>query len=226
MIHALKKFVSCLPERWQQRMKRHYFAKQIRRGVFRSEEPEFQFLEECLSPGDWVIDIGANVGHYALRMSELVKSDGRVLAFEPIPLTFELLVANCASGRFKNYTLFNLAASNFTGCVTMEVPKWKDSGSLNFYEARISPDGNAKDSYRLLAISIDAIQVPHRVGLIKIDAEGHELAVLEGTVGLLKRDYPLLIVEGTRASSFLEALGYIAEHRPGSPNYIWRHTER
>ena len=226
MVHVLRKLAGFLPERWQQSMKRIHFARQVRRGAFRSDEPEYQLLDEILSPGDWVIDIGANVGHYALKMSELVKSEGRVLALEPIPLTFELLAVNCALSRFKNCTLLNVAASNSTGIVKMDVPEWERSKSLNLYEARIVSDSISKHCYGILALRIDTLDIPHRVSFVKIDAEGHELEVLEGMIGLLKRDVPMLVVEGSRANHFLESLGYMSQHNSGSPNYIWRCDKR
>jgi FkbM family methyltransferase len=226
MLQSLKKLAGFLPERWQQSAKRFYFAWQIRRGLFRSDEPEYHFLDGILSPGAWVIDVGANVGHYTLKMSELVKSDGRVFAIEPVPFTFELLAANCALGRYKNVTLLNVAASSSAGVVRMEVPEWEGAGRLNYYEARIAPESTATNYADVFTLTIDALDLPQTVNLIKIDAEGHELAVVEGMAGLLKRDYPVLVVEGKRANSFLESLGYTAEHRPGSPNYVWNHNKR
>lgn len=47
-----------------------------------------------MAPGDWALDIGANVGHYTKRMSDLAGPEGRVIAFEPVPDTFAVLCAN------------------------------------------------------------------------------------------------------------------------------------
>jgi hypothetical protein len=108
----------------------------------------------------------------------------------------------------------------------MEVPRWKDGRGLNFYEARIAPDSVAQEIYGVLAITIDSLALSRRVSFVKIDAEGHELAVLEGMSDLIKRDHPTLVVEGTRAKVFLESFGYSPEHRSGSPNFIWRYEKR
>jgi FkbM family methyltransferase len=225
IVHALKWLTVSFPASWQHTIKRCYFARQIRRGTFRSNEPEYELLDELLSPGDWVIDVGANVGHYTLRMSELVKTHGRVVAMEPIPLTFDLLTANCACGRFKNVTLLNVAASISAGIVTMVVPGRSSAGLPNYYEARIAPESTCELCYAIMAIRIDTIDIPKRVRLVKVDAEGHELSVIEGMSSLLKRDFPVIVVEGSRASPFLESLGYKSEHYSGSPNYVWRHDK-
>ncbi len=85
-----------LPMRLQQRMKRIHFAYQIKRDRFSADEPEFDLSQDLISGGDWVVDIGANIGHYTLLFSKLVGPTGRVIAFEPMPETFELLCANVA----------------------------------------------------------------------------------------------------------------------------------
>ena len=80
-----------LPTRWQRELRRVHFSRQIARGKFRSEEPEYFLLSSLLKKGEWAIDIGANVGHYTARFSELVGPEGRVIAFEPVPETFAIL---------------------------------------------------------------------------------------------------------------------------------------
>ena len=50
-----------------------------------------------VSPRDWIVDVGANVGHYTKRLSELVGPKGRVIAFEPILETFSILSESALS---------------------------------------------------------------------------------------------------------------------------------
>jgi len=78
---------------------------------FRSDEPEFRQLADWVHPGDSVLDVGANVGQYTLRLSELAGEEGRVIAFEPIIETFEILAAMARRARYRNITLFNIAVS-------------------------------------------------------------------------------------------------------------------
>ena len=75
-----------------------------------------------------------------------------------------------------------------------------------------------------MCLSIDSLELPHRVALVKIDAEGHELGVLRGMVSLLGRDHPVLIVEDNSevVETFLAELGYTSEKLPGSSNRIFR----
>jgi len=172
---VFKRVASILPFHFQQSMKRFQFARQIRRGQFRSHEPEFARLGEWVRPGYCVLDIGANVGHYTCRLSELVGPSGRVLAFEPVPATFELLTANSMRFACKNVTSLNVAASAECRLKSMALPKFK-SGLQNFYRAQIVDGADIS----VLSIAIDNLNIPYTVAFAKIDVEGHELQVITG----------------------------------------------
>ena len=79
MLGFLRRVAALLPRRWQQGLKRHYYRLQHSLGVFKCDEPEYQILDQFVEPGDWVLDIGANVGHYTARLSGLVGPEGRVI---------------------------------------------------------------------------------------------------------------------------------------------------
>ena len=57
----LKQIAAQLPNRWQTELKRIFFGREINKGTFATDEPENKILHNFLTPGDWVIDIGANV---------------------------------------------------------------------------------------------------------------------------------------------------------------------
>jgi FkbM family methyltransferase len=219
----LKKAAAGLPLRYQQELKRLHFARMIRKGTFTSAEAhdtEFDRLREWVSPGDWVVDVGANLGNYSARMSELVGDRGRVFSFEPVPETFELLTANMARLPLRNLTLLNLAASDERAVRGMAVPRMSD-GAENRYMAHLTEDLDA--GLAVACLPVDALDLPRRVSLIKIDVEGHELAALRGMRRLLERDRPVLIVEGRSddVAAFLAAIGYRFEQTNFSPNRVF-----
>lgn len=218
---TLRPILAKLPHRWQLALKRLRYARQIRRGTFATDEPEFDRLADWIRPGDWVLDVGANVGHYTKRFSELVGARGRVIAFEPIPATFSLLAANARLFPHANVTLINAAASDQTRLAGMAIPRF-DSGLANYYEAHVAP--HSAPDLAVLTLAIDSLALNQRIALVKIDAEDHESAVLDGMSRLIERDHPVLIVEtGSRdVANRLESAGYTAEKLPGSPNLLFR----
>lgn len=217
MTRAAKTFTRFLPEFVRRELKRKYYAFQVRRGTFRSPEPEFLLLKDFIDSGDFVIDIGANVGHYTLAMSALVGPTGRVVAWEPVPETFELLAANCGAGNCRNVTLINAAATDAPGTLSMEMPKWS-SGETNYYEARVA---EGCGGVKVLGLPVNLVRFLQPAKLIKIDVEGHEQQVIAGLKELIQRDRPLMIVEGSRANSDLESMGYTSTRNGASPNHVW-----
>jgi len=177
-----------------------------------------------ITAGDWVVDVGANVGHYTKRFSDLVGPEGRVIAVEPVPETFELLSANVLLFQHSNVTLLNVAASDQPGVAGMQIPRF-ETGLNNYYQANLSK-GTA-DIY-VLTVRLDALACPHPIKLIKIDAEGHDPAVLRGAEALLARDHPILIVEtgSSDVAEHLRRFGYTSERLPHSPNTLFRWSPR
>ena len=220
----LKHIAARLPKAWQLELKRLRYRRQILRNEFATDEPEYDLLPQLVRPGDWVVDVGANVGHYTKRLSELVGPRGRVLAFEPTPATFSLLAANARWFAHPNVSLFNAAVSDKTDLVGMAIPDF-NTGLANYYEAHLAPA--ADSAFSVLTVSLDALGLDHRIALVKIDAEDHEAFVLAGMRTLIAKHQPTLIVETGSAEvvAGLAALGYAPEKLPGSPNYLFR-TDR
>jgi FkbM family methyltransferase len=187
-------------------LKRWRYQSQIRSGKFVSPEPEFRDLSNYLKPGEWAIDVGANVGHYTLRMADIVGEAGRVVAFEPIPDTFKLL---CANVRRPNVTLINAAASAGGAMARMSVP------GGNAYRAAIGAG-----DIQVLCLSIDELHLPGRIALLKIDAEGHDAEVLKGAERTIARDRPTLIVESGALEGWLTERGYRCTRTANSPNIV------
>ena len=213
----LKRLAAHLPVGAQHELRRLFFRSQIRRRRFYTDEKEYALLDRLLRHGDWALDIGANVGHYAMRMAELVGPTGHVIAIEPVPETFALLAENARIFSHGNVSLLNVAASDRTSTVGMEIPAFVP-GLKNYYQARLAPHTNG---LALLTIKLDALQLP-TISLVKIDVEGHELSVLHGMRDLLERDHPILIVEtaSPQVEALLKSLGYSTERLTGSSNVL------
>jgi FkbM family methyltransferase len=220
-MQLLKRIAARLPDRWQLELKRLHFGRQIGRGTFATAEPEYRLLGDFVAPGDWVVDVGANVGHYTKRLSELVGPRGRVLAFEPVPTTFSLLSANVQLFAHANVTLFNAAASDGLDVVGMAMPEF-ETGLTNYYAAHVA-DG-ADGGLSVLALPLDALGIDRHVSLVKIDTEGHEARVLSGMGKLIEAHRPMLVIETTSQEVIddLASRGYVAERLRGSPNVLFR----
>ena len=220
-MQIIKKLAAQLPHSWQTELKRIHFGRQIRKGRFVTNEPEYHQLDRFIRQGDWVIDIGANIGHYTKRFSELVGANGRVLSFEPAPTTFSLLAANVQRFSLGNVTLLNAAVSDKVELVGMAMPKF-DTGLANYYEAHVTTPTDGEMS--VLTLSLDSLAISQNIALIKVDAEGHEAFVLAGMRKLIEATKPVLIVEtdSPEVISDLHSHGYNSTRLPDSPNVLFQ----
>jgi FkbM family methyltransferase len=227
-----RRVLSRLPRSVQFELKKLRYRRQIKKGGFVPPDSEIAALASMLKLGDWAIDVGANIGHYTCRLATCVGPSGRVLAFEPICETFELLAGNIRVAGLGNVTLINAAASSVCSVLSMDVPLYDKSGLRNFYQAHLVPGG----PLQVLCLPLDALILPVRVRLIKVDAEGHDLEVLYGAESIIARDRPTLIIESAESGpipDWLRQREYVFQRYPGSANIVaqprmatWRSSPR
>ena len=162
-------------------------------------EPEESKIKSLILPGQTVLDIGANFGVFTKLFSQLVGPQGSVISFEPVPQTYRTLAAGVEHLRLGNVQALNKAVSDRVGTATMAVPQYKDSSGENLYESHIvSPD--SEGAFTVETITVDSLHLKE-VNFIKIDVEGHEIAVLRGSMETLKRFHPTLMVEVSSAGT-------------------------
>lgn len=122
-----------------------------------------------------VIDLGANVGLFALRVAPM---SGRVLGFEPMPENFERLRAHTAG--LANVSVHPQAVGSADGTLAL-YPAAAARGTGRF---SAQPQAQVHDPSRRIeveCIGLDSLFDRHRIercDLLKIDIEGSEYDVL------------------------------------------------
>jgi len=149
--------------------------------------------------GDYVIDIGANIGVYSKLLSELVGSDGRVYSIEPFPTTFEILCHNLTKLGLDNVEVLNIAISDSEAVVTMGLPR-DPSGTETHYRVHIvdsDTDSEEVETVKVQAATIDSrfLEVADEISFVKCDVEGHELACLRGSEKFLAKCQAAWLIE-------------------------------
>ena len=135
------------------------------------------------------IDVGANVGVWSHQMRRYAR---KVYAFEPNPKLFEMLRAGL---RGDHVEISPLALSSEAGESALMVPKGKRGYSNQGATLSQEKIGAGQfGSMNVMTARLDDLDIKD-IGFIKIDVEGHELAVIHGAKQTIARYKPNLIVE-------------------------------
>jgi len=138
---------------------------------------ELDFLRAHTPPGGVFVDVGANVGTYAMALARHVGESGKVIAIEPHPVTHARLAFNRAASGFTQVVLVAAAAGPADGELMIETDG-NNLGASHIVSGKSLGDAIRVPSLRLRRILGDA-GIDH-VDALKIDVEGFEDRVLTG----------------------------------------------
>ncbi|MDX1948747.1 MAG: FkbM family methyltransferase [Pirellulaceae bacterium] len=169
-------------------------------------EGEVDTFRKVLRPGEWVLDIGANIGAHTLALSQIVGPQGRVYAFEPQRILFQTLCANLALNGVTNAYCHHSAVGESPG--KLLVPPLNYAAENNFGGVSL---GNYPAGEPVEVLTIDSLALPS-CRMLKIDVEGMELAVLRGAAQTIQRFKPILYVENDRAQNSAALTELIHSH--------------
>lgn len=174
---------------------------------------EFEGLRNAILPASLehrcIIQAGGCCGMYPRLWAEHFE---HVYTFEPDPLNFYCLSANCASERI---TKIQAALSDAPGlCSVQKGP------AFNVGMHRIGSDPGRVPILRLDDFDFRDIDV------IQLDCEGHEGKIIDGARQTIERNRPVIAIEAPNDDlhATLRSLGYVERARCGAnPDVIFMH---
>ena len=145
-------------------------------------------LQQFVTPGSTVIDVGANVGFFSRRFARWVSDGGRVLAIEPAPDNCRALERALVRGGIADRVeLIHAVATQSAGTRFLE---------LNPYHPGDHKIGD--QGLEIAAVTIDGLMAERSwppVSLMKLDVQGAEYQVLAGSRETIHRFHPVLFIE-------------------------------
>lgn len=180
--------------------------------VYGTWEPlESGLFLSLLEKGMRVVDVGANVGYYALLAARAVGHNGKVYAFEPTPRTYNLLCQNIKANGFSNVVTVRKAVADRSGPATLYVDR---DCAVNTLSSTLERQGSVSVEVITLDEYFAESTVP--IDILKMDIEGSEPLALKGMAGILRRSpqvalltelNPFRIAElGSTAADYIAAL--------------------
>jgi len=165
------------------------------------EYSSFQLFSTLLERGSIILDVGANSGVYSIFYSRLVGDKGRIYAFEPDTSNYFLLQENLKLNNCNNVRAYNFALSNKESVVEMisynpadlNLKLQGDSFKYMKEVSDITEPLHRTKAYKL--DDLDEIKNISKIDFIKIDVEGAELLVLQGSINTIKKHKPVIIFE-------------------------------
>lgn len=197
------------------------------RGLNGFEPHTWRVIKALATKKKVFVDVGAHFGFYSV-LAHKINPSISTISFEPIPdLYLDCLAFHQFNGVNQRTEVINCALSDRSGKATIYVPKGAKlrevrSASLQkefFYNQQF--DQNALEiatvTWDEFVAARSESQYQGAETFLKVDVEGHELAVLTGCLSFLRTERPLIVCEIDTApanvkglSQLLEPLGYTA----------------
>lgn len=154
---------------------------------------EMELLRRVLKTGDTVIEVGANIGSLTIPIAQYIGNSGRIYAFEPQRITFQVLCGNIALNNLYNVWAYNKGVG-------------KKNKKEKIFEGLYSGNNGAfaiadnHGQYEIEIVALDDLNF-EKCDLLKIDAEGMDAEIIQGATELIKRYQPYISMEAnyTRA---------------------------
>jgi FkbM family methyltransferase len=163
-----------------------------------------------MKEGDLFVDVGANIGVYALHAARRVGEKGKVFAFEPTPETFSDLQQNVQSNRCLNVTCEKIALADQIGEARLVECGRAASNRITLLS---TTDKSTKISIGTLDDYCQTNRI-QKIDFIKVDIEGGEADFFSGGIKTLKKDKPIILFESAHSGpaylerKILRGLGY------------------
>jgi FkbM family methyltransferase len=140
-------------------------------------EPDvWPLLMSEIKPGDCIADVGAHMGLYSLAMANRVGPHGRVVAFEPDVNSYSLLQSHITLNHLEDRIQpVQAAVGAGNGAVFF------DAAGVTGHVTTIATE----TSNSVNCVTLDSIFPEQRLDILKIDVEGYEEQVLNGSIRLL-----------------------------------------
>ena len=179
-----------------------------------------KMLTSHLRPGLVVYDVGAHIGIVSLIAGRVVGREGEVIAFEADPGNAERIAEHALRNSMPQIKVVQNAV-------------WRTSGRLRFERASSQSSRNqgavvsgdtikGLETIEVQALSLDEFARERRSpDVIKVDVEGAEDAVLEGSDRLFSLVKPILICEIHNPDACLNVTRWLLER---NYSYVWLET--
>ena len=170
-------------------------------------QSDVDFFRKFIKKGDFVIDIGANIGDTTVPMALAAGKEGATLGFDPNPYVYKILEANAALNPDKTNIIPVCSAIS-----TEEEEFYFISSEASFANGGISPTRESNHGKFVYPHKVKGVnlldflkknykELLERLSFIKIDIEGYDKEILKSISDLIAELKPVIVAESFGKSS-------------------------
>lgn len=187
--------------------------------IYGTWEPEVvEAMQSVVREGFVALDIGAHIGYYALVLSRLVGTTGRVIAFEPLPGNYRVLEENVRLNRCKQIEAVNQAVLDRSSSLKVTIPDGEPlPGSVSLFA------DYGTEPVVVQAVSLDDFLRERKgpIHFLKLDVEGAEGLVLQGARETIELHHPAMVIEVHHFDGRVDANPALTQLRSWGYAYRW-----
>ena len=164
-------------------------------------EIELSVIKRFIRPGDYVFDIGANIGLLTVPFARHVGANGKVFSFEPQSFVYNVLNKNIELNNLSNVKAYNNGVGSKKKKIKIDEMDFTKTGNFGGFtlsnKYKNSDCGTIKHKKKNLVniLKLDDFLELSKCDFMKIDVELMEIDVLKGGEKFLNKYKPTLWVE-------------------------------
>lgn len=167
----------------------HYLYYSVKDTSFNS------FIDTCVKPGDFVLDIGANIGTTITRLASKIGAKGYAIGFEPSPSNYRRATGHIEMNELKNCHVENIGLGDKPGSFKLFRVNEHNPGMNRILKTE-EVNEYPYDEIQIITLDDYCLQKGiSQINAIKIDVEGFEYFALKGGQNALSKWKPAILME-------------------------------
>ncbi len=164
--------------------------------IYQSHEPlTTHLMIKELKQNMVCVDLGSNIGYYAVIESNIIGESGKIFAIEPSPVNFPILKLNLENQKKNNFSVYNIAIGDKNENMEFIISSKSNWSKIRMNDEKINPkDKIIKIPVKTLDSFVKENNIK-KIDILRMDVEGFEYNIILGANRVLEKFKPKIFVE-------------------------------
>ena len=164
--------------------------------IYQSHEPLTTHLMIKELKQDMIcLDLGSNIGYYAVIESNIIGQSGKIFAIEPSPVNFPILKINLENQKKNNFSAHNIAIGDKNEDMEFIISSKSNWSKIRMNNEKINPEDKIiKIPVKTLDLFVQENDIK-KIDILRMDVEGFEYNIILGANEILEKFKPKIFVE-------------------------------